>query len=227
MNDGKLIDVVSQTIQTLRDRDGSHRARPLLRIDNLNEAAQAPYQFDAASGRLHRRGCRAIPAGSRLALYGVWRIGPKESKLACSRCRPEPMKETPDDRNDATDMLFGLVSLIDQFGSVLRERGREYRQSEDGRQLGDRVDGLFQRLDRREQDFLSSLLTSMDGLVKAVRDIDDRLNEDRPNGHDQEDDQAHGQTGEQTGEQTGQGHQAGQADSGRGRGAKAAAEPHR
>jgi hypothetical protein len=192
--DGKsraaLVDFVAQSIQTLHSDRRLRKERPLLRIDNLEDAAQAPFQFDAASGRLHRRGCRSISARSRHALYGLWRIDPEERKLACSRCKPVPMEKEPENRSDATDMLFGLVSLIDQFGSVLRERGQEYRESEDGHQLSRQFEGLFQRLDRREQDFLSTLLTSMDGLITAVRDMDSRLNnsngEDKANGHDKD-----------------------------------------
>jgi len=181
-DDVALVDLVAQALQQLRHE------RPLLRIDNLDAAAQAPYQFDAAAGRLHRRGCRSIPARSRLALYGVWRIGAEERKLACPRCQPVPMEQQPQDPGDATDMLFGLLSLIDQFGSVLRERGREYRNSDDGRQLSRRFEGMFQRLDRREQDVLATLMTSMDGLIKTVRDFDARLNEDNSDGHSQEND---------------------------------------
>lgn len=181
---GALVDAVAIALQGLRQE------RPLLAIDNLTRAAQAPFQFDAASGRLHRRGCRAIPSGSRLALYGVWRIGPEERTLACARCNPAPMEKEPEDRNPATDMLFGLISLVDQFGSVLRERGREYRESEDGRRLSRQFEGLFQKLDQGEQDLLSSLLASMDGLVKTVRDLDDRLNKDNANGHAQQTGQA-------------------------------------
>lgn len=195
-HDGKkaLVDFVAQTLQTLHSDPRVRPERPLLRIDNLDDAAQAPFQFDAAGGQLHRRGCRSIPARSRMALYGVWRIGPEERKLACSRCKPVPMEKEPENRSDATDMLFGLISLIDQFGSVLRERGQEYRKSDDGRQLSSQFEGLFQRLDRREQDFLSTLMTSMDGLIKTVRDIDERLNhsngEDKANGHDKKADKA-------------------------------------
>jgi hypothetical protein len=190
MNGAALVDFVAQSIQTLHGNRLLRQERPLLRIDNLEDAAQAPFQFDAASGRLHRRGCRTILARSRLALYGLWRIGPEERKLACSHCKPVPMENEPENRSDATDMLFGLVSLIDQFGSVLRERGQEYRKSKDGHQISRQFEGLFRHLDRREQDFLSTLLTSMDGLIKTVRDIDDRLNnsngEDKANGHDKD-----------------------------------------
>lgn len=189
-NGAALVDFVAQTLQTMHSNRRLRKERPLLRIDNLEDAAQAPFQFDAASGQLHRRSCRSIPARSRLALYGIWRIGSEDSKLNCSHCKPVPMKKEPENRSDAADMLFGLVSLIDQFGSVLRERGQEYRKSEDGRQLSGQFEGMFQRLDQREQDFLSTLMTSMDGLIKAVRDIDDRLNnsngEDKANGHDKE-----------------------------------------
>lgn len=185
-----LVDFIAQTIQALHSNRHLDPERPLLRIDNLAEAAQAPYQFDAAGSRLHRRGCRSIPARSRLALYGVWQMGAEDRTLACPRCKPVPMKDEPDNRSDAADMLLGLVSLIDQFGSVLRERGQEFRKSTDGRQFSSRFEGLFQGLDRREQDFLTSLMSSMDGLIKTVRDLDDRLNQDKDDAHGHEADQA-------------------------------------
>jgi hypothetical protein len=167
-----LIDFVAQSLQALNSSQRLRNQQPLVRIDNLKDAAQAPFQLDASTGRLHRRGCRAIPARSRLALYGLWHFGPEEGKLICPSCQPEPMNKSTDSRSDATDILFGLVSLIDQFGGVLRERGQEYRSSEGGRQLGHQFEGLLQRLDQGEQDFLSTLLTSMDGLIKTVRDLE-------------------------------------------------------
>ena len=172
--DPPLIDFVAQSLQAMNPGSRLRSRQPLVRIDNLKDASQAPFQLDAATGRLHRRGCRAIPARSKLALYGIWHFSPEEGKLICPSCQPEPMKKPTETRGDATDILFGLVSLIDQFGSVLRERGQEYRSSEDGRQLGQRFEGLMQRLDQGEQDFLSTLLSSMDGLIKTVRDMESR-----------------------------------------------------
>ena len=171
-----LIDFVAQSLQALNSNQRLRGKQPLLRIDNLKDAAQAPFQLDASTGRLHRRGCRAIPARSRLALYGLWNFGPEEGKLICPSCKPEPMKKTTEARSDATDILFGLVSLIDQFSGVLQERGQDYRSSEGGRQLGHKFEGLLQRLDQGEQDFLSTLLTSMDGLIKTVRDLEGKNN---------------------------------------------------
>jgi hypothetical protein len=174
--DPALIDFIAQSLQAMNSSLRLRNKQPLVRIDNLKDAAQAPFQLDASTGRLHRRGCRAIPARSRLALYGLWHFGPEEGKLICPSCKPELMKKATETRSDATDILFGLVSLIDQFGGVLKERGQEYRSSEDGRQLGHRFEGLLQRLDQGEQDFLSTLLTSMDGLIQTVREFDGKSN---------------------------------------------------
>lgn len=176
-----LGDLVALKLQELHRHAEPEGGRPLLRIDNAQDAARAPFQFDAASGRLHRRSCRSIAAPARLALYGVWRIGPHERQLACERCRPMQEDEKPDQRGDAAELLFGFLSIVTQFGSVLRERGREYRNSSEGREIGARIDAFYKGLGRREQDILSTVLGSLDGLVRQIRDLDSGL--DGMNGH--------------------------------------------
>ena len=66
-----LVDMVGLRIQELHASGQLGADQPLLRIDNRDQATQAPFQFDAARAQLHRTGCRAIPPGSRSALYGV------------------------------------------------------------------------------------------------------------------------------------------------------------
>ena len=83
-----LVDTVGLRIQELHASGKLAGNQPLLRIDNSERARQAPFQFDAARGRLHRTGCRAIPSGSRSALYGVWDVASQGTAVACPRCRP-------------------------------------------------------------------------------------------------------------------------------------------
>lgn len=83
-----LVDTIGLRIQELHASGKLAGDQPLLRIDNSGQARQAPFQFDAARGQLHRTGCRAIPAGSRSALYGVWEVGTESKAVACQRCNP-------------------------------------------------------------------------------------------------------------------------------------------
>lgn len=83
-----LVDTVGLRIQELHASGKLPGDQPLLRIDNRERAREAPFQFDAARGQLHRTGCRAIPPGSNSALYGVWEVKAEDPVLGCSRCNP-------------------------------------------------------------------------------------------------------------------------------------------
>jgi hypothetical protein len=169
-----LGDRVALEIQELHRRGKLRDTQPLLRIDQRREAADAPFQFDAVRGRLHRNGCRAIPATSRSALYGVWEFRPGERHLACPRCKPVPTrrkKATHVLDAPASDLVYGVLSILDQFGGVLRERGREYRRSRNGEQLRSGVQDLYAILGNGERDVLHVLATALDALSSVVNDL--------------------------------------------------------
>ncbi len=186
MNDGvsissaELVDAVGLHIQDLHARGRLRGGEPLLRIDNREQARAAPYQFDAVKGLLHRTGCRAIPPGSVSALYGVWQIGQEEEGLACPRCNPmlkPDEKSEPKPQDDMpTDLLYGLLSVISQFGGVLRERGQEYRNSRAGALLGGQIEKIYNGVNAREKNILDMLASSLGDLAAAVRELDDGLN---------------------------------------------------
>ena len=129
---GRLLDQAALAVQDLRSRGRLGGPDFLLRIDNRAEAAEAPFQFDAANGIVHRRGCGAVPAGARSALYGFWKIGPDDQQLACKRCRPVPDDHQEVEETDRTDLLYGLISVVDQFAGVLKERGKDYQRTSTG-----------------------------------------------------------------------------------------------
>jgi len=168
-----LGDVIALKIQELRARQSE--PRPLVRIDNREEAAEAPFQFDTAEARLHRNGCRAIPAGSRTALYGLWQIPPQARKYACRVCRPDAEEEHEMAGEGPTDYVYGVLSVLEQFGSVIKERGREFRNSEDGRRLKAGLDSVYRGLEERERTTLQVVLTSLDGLLSTIADLDKSL----------------------------------------------------
>src|SRR3569623_317361 len=83
-----LIDAIGLQIQDLHATGRLNDEQPLLRIDTREQARNAPFQFAAAGGLLHRAGCKASPAGTRSALYGVWEVGAEDPALACKVCEP-------------------------------------------------------------------------------------------------------------------------------------------
>ena len=123
------------------------------------------------------------------ALYGVWRIAEEEEKLACPRCDPmlrpeEKLGEKPADKplekpNEAEsplDLLYGVLSVIGQFGGVLRERGQEYRNSRAGTMLGAQIEKMYSTVSEREKNILDVMASSLNTLAVAIRELDDGLN---------------------------------------------------
>lgn len=177
-----LGDVLALKVQELRDHQDE--PRPLVRIDNRAEAAAAPFQFDTAASRLHRNGCRAIPATSRSALYGLWQTPPQVLQYACPVCRPGGGEEAEMAQDATTDYVYGLLSVLDQFGGVIRERGREFRESQEGRRLTAGLDGVYRNLEERERATLQVVLSSLDGLLTTLADLNRSFDADpAPNGN--------------------------------------------
>ena len=175
-----LLDSLAMEIQRLRR--WSKDDQPLLRIDYREEAKAAPYQLDVAQVRIHRNGCRLIRESSKTSLYGMWRIGPEELKLACQKCRPVANKKSNDeDDRYAMDLVYGMLSIIDQFGGVLRERGRQYRRTQGERRPGNVASRARRNGNARKDEAMQTAVRMLDGLLKAVRNMDRSLHEE--NGH--------------------------------------------
>jgi hypothetical protein len=176
MNPG---DRLALELQSLYQQGKIDSELGLLRIDYSEQAAAAPFCFDMVHGTLHRNGCPAIPEASASALYAVWRPGAGAEAVACSSCRPvhsDPPEGRGMSDDRGSDIVYGLVSILDQFGSVLKERGREYRKSNRGRQLTRDFDQLLDTLDQTQREALKLTLSSLDGLIKAIDQVSGRLN---------------------------------------------------
>ena len=76
----------------------------------------------------------------------------------------------------AVDILYGVLSIVSQFGSVLRERGQEYRKSGAGAALGGRIEKIYAEVNESERNVLDVLTTSLGTLAAALRDIEGGLN---------------------------------------------------
>ena len=168
-------DRIALALQALRHERGVDVRRPLLRIDYRPEAAAAPFRFDMAGGKLHRTGCPAIPRASSQALYSVWDPSDGLPALACEKCQPVAIESAHMSQDSSLDIIYGFLSIVDQFGSVLRERGREYRNSRRGRRLAKDLSGMFSALDQTQQDALQLTLASLDGLVKVMQQANHNL----------------------------------------------------
>jgi len=167
-----LLDEAALALQSLRG--AAHRHNDvLLRIDNTAEAAAAPYQFDVAAGRLHRRGCRAIRPGT--SLYGRWHLGRGDLIFACKRCNPMPENAKPSEPTERTDLLLGLLSLVSQFSGVLKERGRDYQQTDEGQVLTAQLGKIYRDLGRREKDLLDTALATLEAVTARLRAADQSL----------------------------------------------------
>jgi hypothetical protein len=159
-------------------------SRPgLLRIDHRREDANAPFHFDMVGGKLHRTGCPAIPQASSQALYAVWNPGEELPALACEKCRPAPAESSGMREDSSLDIIYGFLSIVDQFGSVLRERGREYRNSRRGRRLAKDLSGMFSALDQSQQEALQLTIASLDSLVKVMQQANHSLARDGSMNH--------------------------------------------
>jgi small nuclear ribonucleoprotein (snRNP)-like protein len=172
---GDLGDEIALRLQQLRKQGKIDDDQPLLRIEFQREAAEAPFQFDAVSGKIHRNGCKSIPRHARSALYGVWHLPPEAAAYACSRCRPAEQAAETTENDRVSHTLFGVLSVLDQFGSVLVERGRDYRHSERGRQLEKTMRQLVKDLDQKQRETLDGVLHSFDALLNVVNDYNHTL----------------------------------------------------
>jgi hypothetical protein len=161
-------DLVALELQKLLGSGLVDPDEALLRIDYRREAKSAPFQFDMVNGRLHRNGCSSIPATCSDALYAVWEPGVDLELVACGVCRPKAIEAQRMSQDKTLDVLYGLISIVDQFGSVLKERGKEYRSSAKGQKLAEDLNGMFSALDQTQRDALRVTLDSLDGLVKVI-----------------------------------------------------------
>lgn len=185
-----LVEQAAIAIQNLCREEGRGGWNRLVRIDNRIETEKAPFRFDAESGLVHRAGCPALTMDARSASYGLWQItgeatAGKNVARRCKRCRPMPemtedqgtgARETKIGENKrGPDLLFGLVSILDQFGNVLKERGKDYRETDEGRKIGAELQHFYQALGRREKAVLDTLLASLEMLTGRVREAEQQV----------------------------------------------------
>ena len=183
---GQLGDLLALKAQELRSQGLISGEQALLKIDYREHAAKAPFQFDIAKGKLHQTHCNSIPSDSKSALYALWNIEKGDQKFACKKCKPVEDQGSSMDKNTGTDILYGVLSVLDQFGSVLQDRGREYRESDQGKQAKSGIDGLLSTLNEGQKDSLNLILASLEGALEIVNDYNKSM-EAQKNDHDDED----------------------------------------
>jgi hypothetical protein len=172
-------DRIALALQALARQPGVNVRRPLLRIDCRREAAAAPFRFDMAGGKLHRRGCSAIARSANTAVYSIWEARPELPAVACEECHPSPQEAVDMEQDTSFDIIYGLLSVVDQFGSVLRDRGREFRKSARGRRVAKDLQQVVAALDGTQQQVLQLTVASLDSLVQAIQRGNRSLEETR------------------------------------------------
>lgn len=78
-----------------------------------------------------------------------------------------PINNKPD-RSDVGDILLGLLSLVDQFSSILSQRGQDFRRTERGRQVEQSLSGLLGELSRTQKEGVNLLTSAVDRLLSTV-----------------------------------------------------------
>jgi hypothetical protein len=152
MNNGEqrslegLADSLALRVQELRSNGLLKETEALLNLDYSSQAAQAPFLFDMAEGILHRNHCTAVPNGSRSTLYTIWELREGEETSACPICHPHSGAQPRVPTESTSDLLFGIISFVDQFSSILRERGKQYRHSHWEKPMVLRVERLISLL---------------------------------------------------------------------------------
>ncbi len=194
-----LIEQAAIAVQGLCREEGRGGWNTLVRIDNRAETGKAPYRFDVVHGVVHREGCPALTEDARSASYGLTRIAADDGAGRCRRCRPMPEQREAGgngtletqagetqagetqagERKAGPDLLFGLVSVLDQFGSVLKERGKDYRETEEGRKIGAELARFYQALGRREKEVVDTLLASLEMLTGRMREAEEQVKGER------------------------------------------------
>jgi hypothetical protein len=162
-----LGDKVALEIQAMHKR-GRLGPGSLFGVDYRHQGAGAPFLFDVGSGLLHRSSCRSLKRRDRSLLYAVWTAEGNDFSLACRVCKPEPQRGKRMDNDRFSDMIYGFASLLEQFGSVLRERGKEYRKTHQGRQLANAAQQVLAQLDQTQRNMLDDLTSIIDSITRAV-----------------------------------------------------------
>lgn len=179
-----LADLLALQLQKWGAENVVDTTQPLLRINAKREFDNAPYQFDITRGRIHRTGCPAIPRSSETALYALWEIQANELPHACEKCKPQPAIGNKMIRDLSKDIFYGFLSIIDQFGNVISERGREFRQSEQGQRVERDLEKALAALDEKQRETINVVVASLQGLTDAVRLLNESINgTNSGNGH--------------------------------------------
>lgn len=169
-----LFDAVALAIARLCKHPAVDNEQPLFRLANKQRFDKAPWVFDSALGILHISGCRAIPATSVSALYGIYSIDEVAKNITrCKQCNAMNAKKK--EPEITSDLLFGVIALFEQFGVVLRERGSEFRQTPRGKQLEKTLDTVITRIDAQKNggaqmvlELMGSMETAMNTLSKVT-----------------------------------------------------------
>ncbi|MDH3973406.1 MAG: hypothetical protein OEV42_03910 [Deltaproteobacteria bacterium] len=168
----KLFDRFSIELQSIYKRPSEKEKAPLFNISCENEAAKAPFQYDSANAVLHRTGCKYIDGKYNLSIFALWEINEEDLAFACKKCKPHLTGGEGLEKDPVSDMMYGIFSLIDQFGSVLIERGKEYKKTGSGKKL---AHSLGANLSEQQEKLLDKSISSLDLLINSLHQLNMQL----------------------------------------------------
>jgi hypothetical protein len=169
-----LVDQGALLLQRLR-AENKISDDSLLRIDYRPEAENAPFVFDAATGVLHKKGCAGLKKDSRSAQYAVWTITKQDLSLACRKCKPMPKPELKPQHNELTDIVFGVMSMLDQFSAVLGQRGKEFRVTDRGKAMERTFGSLLNNLDKNGNQGYAAAIKTLQTAIDSVNTYNEKL----------------------------------------------------
>lgn len=79
-----------------------------------------------------------------------------------------PRDNQPEQPSDVTDLVLGVLSLVDQFGSILSQRGRDFRRTERGRRLERSLSSLLGDVSKTRKQGAQFLSSAMDRLLATL-----------------------------------------------------------
>lgn len=164
----ELFDRFSIELQSLYRSPSEKEKSPLFNVSNESEAANAPFQYDSANAVLHRTGCPFIDEKYNLSIFALWEIKEEDLAFACKKCKPVLIRREGVEKDSVSDMMYGILSLIDQFGSVLIERGKEYKKTGRGKIL---AHSLGDSLNEKQEKLLDKSIASLDLFINTLHQL--------------------------------------------------------
>ena len=90
-----------------------------------------------------------------------------------------PEQTKPSEPTERADLLLGLLSLVSQFSGVLKERGRDYQKTNEGRVLTRRFSAAYRDLGGGRRTCSTQRSPCSDEVTERLRAANRSLNQNK------------------------------------------------